>query len=41
MYEASENDEISIIAIGFYTNEPNYMNQLDVTTYRTQYEVCK
>ena len=34
MYEASENDEISIIAIGFYTNEPNYMNQLDVTTYR-------
>ena len=24
MYEASENDEISIIAIGFNTNELNY-----------------
>ena len=34
MYEASENDEISIIAIGFNTNEPNYMNLLDVTIHR-------
>ena len=25
MYEAGENDEMSIIAIAFYTNEPNYM----------------
>ena len=33
-YEASENDEISIIAIGFNTNEPNYVNNLDVTIYR-------
>ena len=34
MYEASENDEISIIAIGFNTNEPNYTNKLDVTIHR-------
>ena len=32
-YEASENDEISIIAIGFNTNVPNYMNNLDVIIY--------
>ena len=31
MYKASENDEISIIAIGFNTNELNYMNNLNVT----------
>ena len=41
MYKASENDEILIIAIGFYTNEPNYMNHLNVTYTQTQYEVCK
>ena len=29
-----ENDEISIIAIGFNTNGPNYMNNLGVTIYR-------
>ena len=29
-----KNDEISIIAIGFNTNEPNYVNNLDVTIYR-------
>ena len=29
MYEVSENDEISIIAIGFNTNEPNYMNNFE------------
>ena len=34
MYEASENDEISIIANGFNTNEPNYMNNLNVTIHR-------
>ena len=34
MYEASENDEVSIIAIGFYTKEPNYMNHLNVTIHR-------
>ena len=34
MYEASENDEISIIAIGFNTNGPNYMNHLNVTIHR-------
>ena len=34
MYEASENDEISIIAYGFNTNEPNYMNNLKVTIHR-------
>ena len=34
MYEASENDEISVIAIGFNTNEPNYMNNLNVTIHR-------
>ena len=34
MYEASENDKISIIAIGFNTNEPNYMNNLNVTIHR-------
>ena len=34
MYEASENDEISIIVIGFNTNEPNYMNNLNVTIHR-------
>ena len=34
MYEASENAEISIIAIGFNTNEPNYMNNLNVTIHR-------
>ena len=33
-YEASENDEISIIAIGFNTNEPNYMNTLNVAIHR-------
>ena len=33
-YEASENDEISIIAIGFNTNEPKYMNNLNVTIHR-------
>ena len=31
MYEAGENDEISIIAIGFNTNGPNSMNNLNVT----------
>ena len=36
-----KNDEISIIAIGFNTNEPNYMNNLDVTIYRHHNEVCK
>ena len=34
MYEASENDEISIIATGFNTIEPNYMNNLNVTIHR-------
>ena len=34
MYEASENDEILIIAIGFNTNEPNYMNTLNVAIHR-------
>ena len=34
MYEASENDEISIIAIAFNTNKPNYMNNLNVTIHR-------
>ena len=34
MYKASENDEILIIAIGSNTNEPNYMNNLDVTIHR-------
>ena len=34
MYEASENDKISIIAIGSNTNEPIYMNLLDVTIHR-------
>ena len=34
MYEASENDEILINGIGFNTNEPNYMNNLDVTIHR-------
>ena len=34
MYEAGENDEISIIAIAFNTNEPNYMNNLNVTIHR-------
>ena len=33
-YEASENDKISIIAIGFNTNELNYMNNLNVTIRR-------
>ena len=33
-YEAGENDEISIIAIVFNTNEPNYMNNLNVTIHR-------
>ena len=33
-YEVSENDEISIIAIGFNTNELNYMNNLNVTIHR-------
>ena len=33
-YEASENDEILIIAIGFNTNELNYMNNLNVTIHR-------
>ena len=34
MYEVSENDEILIIAIGFNTNELNYMNNLNVTIHR-------
>ena len=34
MYEASENDKILIIAIGFNTNGPNYMNHLNVTIHR-------
>ena len=34
MYKAGENDEILIIAIAFNTNKPNYMNNLNVTTYR-------
>ena len=34
MYEVSENDKISIIAIGFNTNEPNYMNTLNVAIHR-------
>ena len=34
MYEAGENDETSIIAIGFNTNEPNYRNNLNVTIHR-------
>ena len=34
MYEAGENDKISIIAIAFNTNEPNYMNNLNVTIHR-------
>ena len=29
-----KNDEISIIAIAFNTNEPNYMNNLNVTIHR-------
>ena len=29
-----KNDEILIIAIGFNTNEPSYMNHLGVTIYR-------
>ena len=29
-----KNDKISIIAIGFNTNEPNYMNNLNVTIHR-------
>ena len=29
-----KNDEISIIAIGFNTNELNYMNNLNVTIHR-------
>ena len=29
-----KNDEISIIAIGFNTNEPNYMNNLNVAIHR-------
>ena len=33
-YEAGENDEILIIAIAFNTNEPNYMNNLNVTIHR-------
>ena len=33
-YEAGENDKISIIAIAFNTNEPNYMNNLNVTIHR-------
>ena len=33
-YEGSENDEISIIAIGFNANELNYMNNLNVTIHR-------
>ena len=41
MYEASENDEISIIAIGFNTNELNYMNNLNVTIHRHNMKVCK
>ena len=32
--KASENEEISIIAIGFNTNEPNYMNTLNVAIHR-------
>ena len=27
-YKAGENDEISIIAIAFNTNEPNYMGEI-------------
>ena len=34
MYEAGENDKISIIVIAFNTNEPNYMNNLKVTIHR-------
>ena len=42
-YEAGENDEISIIAIAFNTNEPNYMNNLNVTIHRhnTKYAMTK
>ena len=38
MYKAGENDEISIIAIAFNTNEPNYMNNLNVTIHRHNME---
>ena len=38
MYEASENDEISIIAIGFNTNEPSYMNTWNVAIHRHNME---
>ena len=34
MYKASENDEISIIAIGFKTKGLHYMNNLNVTIHR-------
>ena len=38
MYEAGENDEISIIAIAFYTNEPKLngeiMKDFNVTIHR-------
>ena len=34
MYEASENDKILIIAIGFNTNEPSYMSNLNVIIHR-------
>ena len=42
-YEGGENDEISIVAIAFNTNEPNYMNNLNVTIHRhnTKYEMMK
>ena len=33
-YEASENDEILIIATGFNTNELNYVSNLHVTIHR-------
>ena len=43
MYEAGENDEISIIAIAFNTNEPNYVNNLNLTIHRhnTKYAMMK
>ena len=34
MYKASGNDEILIIAIGFNTNELNYVDNLNVTIHR-------
>ena len=41
MYKASENDEISIIAIGFNTNGLNHMNNLNVTIHRHNMKYAK